>query len=232
MQDRQMSFIGHLDELRSRLIFVLLSTAILSIGSYFFADQIIGFLGKPTGGFVFLRPTEAFFVRLKISLIVGVLLAIPIMIYEIWRFIGAGLTPSEKRSMLAMLPVSYALFCVGAACAWFMVLPMAIHFLLGFASGDLRPMLSIDAYVSFAAWLTVAFGAMFQMPVIVYFLVKMGIVTPATLLFYRRHVILGLAVAAAFLTPGPDLFSFVMLLIPTYLLYEISIWIAKWTNRE
>lgn len=232
MMDEPKPFLEHLDELRGRLIVVLVAVALLAGGCYAFVDRIIGWLAKPTGGFVFLSLTEAFLVRLKISMVLGAFLGAPIMIYEIWRFVGVALAPAERRLTLSILPVSYCLFLAGAACAWFAVIPTAVRFLLGFATENLKPLLSIDVYVGFAAWLTVAFGAMFQLPVVVFFMVKAGIATPDSLAAYRRHVILGLAILAALLTPGPDLFSQMALLIPTYLLYEISIWIARWTYRK
>ncbi len=219
----------HLEELRVRIGIVVAAIVVLSIFSYFFVDKIVAMMAGPAGGFVFLRPAEAFMARLKIALIGGVLLTIPIMIYEIWRFVGVALTPAESKVTLRVLPISYLLFCLGAACAWFVVLPAAVHFLLGFATESLQAYISIDAYISFAAWLVVAFGLMFQLPIVVFFLVKVGIATPASLSRYRRHVILGLAIMAAFLTPGPDLFSQLALLIPTWLLYEISVLVARVT---
>ena len=232
MNDEPKPFVEHLEELRGRLAIALLAVALLSSGSYLYVERILELLARPAGGFVFLRPADAFLVRLKISLLSGVLLAIPLLIYEIWRFVGVALTPSERRLTLGVLPFSYALFLAGAATAWFVVLPVAVRFLLGFATQDLRPMLSVDAYVSFAAWFTLAFGLTFQLPIAVFFLVKAGIATPRSLAYHRRHVILGLAILAALLTPGPDLFSQLALLVPTYLLYEVSIGIARWTYRK
>lgn len=228
MNDESRPFFDHLEELRLRLGIVFLAVAIFSGVGYCYVDSIIHNLSRSAGAFIFLKPTEAFLVRLKISLIVGVLLSIPVAIYEIWRFVAVALTPSEKKTVLWMMPFSYALFCAGAATAWFIVLPTAARFLLGFSTQDLRPMLSIEAYVEFAAWFTAAFGLAFQLPIVVFFLVKIGVATPQSLSHYRRHVILGLAIVAALITPGPDLFSQLALLVPTYLLYEMSIWIARW----
>ncbi len=231
MKDDPKPLLEHLDELRSRLIAVLIVVAILSAGSYRFVDRIIGWLAGPAGGFVFFSPTEAFMVRLKIAGIAGLFLSVPLVIYEIWRFVGVALTPTEKKMTLQILPASYLLFVAGAATAWFAVIPAATRFLLAFSTPTLRPMLSIDAYVGFAGWLTMAFGAMFQLPLVVLFLVKIGAVAPGSLGAYRRHVLLGLAIVAGVLTPGPDIFSQMALLLPTYLLYEVSILIVWWSRR-
>ena len=232
MNDASRPFLDHLEELRRRLGFVVLAVAIFSAGSYYYVDSIVHHLSRSAGTFIFLKPTEAFYVHLKISLIAGTLLAMPVAIYECWKFTAVALTPSEKKAVLWMMPFSYALFCAGVAIAWFIVLPTAVRFLLSFSAQDLQPMLSIEAYVEFAAWFTAAFGLAFQLPIIVFFLVKIGLATPQSLRYYRRHVILGLAIVAALLTPGPDLFSQLALLVPTYLLYELSIWIARFSLKK
>lgn len=231
MKDEPKPLLEHLDELRSRLIVVLIVVAVLAAVSYRFVDALIARLAGPAGGFVFFSPTEAFLVRLKIAAIAGLFLSVPLIIYEIWRFVGVALTPGEKKMTLHILPASYLLFVGGAATAWFAVIPAATRFLLGFSSPTLRPMLSIDAYVGFVGWLTMAFGAMFQLPLVVLFLVKIGAVAPGALGGYRRHVLLGLAIVAGVLTPGPDIFSQLALLAPTYLLYEVSILVVWWTHR-
>jgi sec-independent protein translocase protein TatC len=197
----------------------------------FYVDKIIEIFSQQTGGFVFLHPTEALFARLKIAFVVALFLSIPVIIFEVWRFVGIGLTPGERRKTLVFLPISYLLFCGGVAVAWFGVLPFAIQFLLGFETETLQPFLSIDRYIGFVAWFSMAFGVMFQLPIVIFLLVKIGVVTPKQLARYRPHVILGLAILAALLTPGPDFFSQLALLIPTYLLFEISLLAARLTSK-
>ncbi|OGR88857.1 MAG: twin arginine-targeting protein translocase TatC [Elusimicrobia bacterium RIFCSPLOWO2_01_FULL_59_12] len=226
--DTPQPFLEHLDDLRRRIWIVLGFLIAFSAAGYAFVDRIIALLARPTGGFVFTRLTEAFLARLEIALVSGCFLTIPVLLYEVWRFMGVALTPKERRVTLKILPFSYLLFTAGAACAWFVVLPAATRFLLGFATSDLRPLVSIDAYVGFVAWFMAAFGLLFQLPLAVLFLVKTGFTTPRALAACRRHVIVGLAIISAVLTPGPDIFSLLALLIPTYLLYEASIWISRW----
>ena len=230
MNDEPRPFFNHLEELRSRLGKVVLAVLLSSVVGYFYVDPMIHYLSRSAGPFIFVKPAEAFLIRIKISLIIGGLLSIPVAIYQVWRFVAVALTPLEKKTASWMMPMSYALFLAGAAIAWFLVLPAAARFLLGFSSRDLLPMLSIEAYVEFAAWLIAAFGLAFQLPIILFFLVKIGIATPQSLRYYRRHVILGLAIFAALLTPGPDMVSQLALLAPTYLLYEISIWLLRFKS--
>lgn len=227
-QDKSLALVEHLEELRVRLAVVLAALAVLTMAGYFMAENVVALLSAQAGGLVFLRPAEAFLVRLKISLILGTFFCVPILLYEAWRFVGVALNPSEKRLALGVVPASFLLFLTGAACAWFTALPAASRFLLGFAAPGLRPQISVDAYVSFAAWLIAAFGLVFQLPLVVLFVVKIGLATPRDLADYRRHVILGLAVLSAMMTPGPDLFSQLALLLPAWLLYELSIGLARW----
>ena len=229
MKDVPMSLVEHLEELRVRLIVVLTAVTTLACVSYAFVDRVIDLMARSAGGFVFFSPAEAFLVRLKVSLMLGAFIAVPLIIYEAWRFIGVALAPSERRLVFSILPASYALFVAGAACAWLLVIPTATRFLLGFATDNLIPMMSLEAYIGFVSWLTAAFGVMFQLPILVVFLVKSGIASPDTLAAYRRHVLLGLAVLAAFFTPGPDFFSQMALLVPPYLLFELSLLITRWT---
>lgn len=221
------SFIEHLEELRKRILWIFLAVVVFSIPAYLFVDEVIAFLASQTGGFVFLRPAEAFLARLKISVIIGCFLAVPVAIYEFWRFVEVALKSTEKRILIRVLPASYILFALGTAFAWFVIIPVAIRFLLGFSTENLKPFLSIDIYISFVAWITIGFGLTFQLPVVVVLLVWLGLVEPRTLALYRRHILVGIIIFSALITPGPDIFSQLALCIPTYALFEASIWISR-----
>lgn len=230
--DSPKPFLEHLEEFRKRFLRCVVIFLGFSGGATFVVDQVISQLSKTIGlPFIFVHPTEAFFIKLKIALIVGLFLSVPFLIYEAWRFVGVALTIKERRWILGVLPVSYLLFCAGVALSWFVVLPAAAKFLVGFSSESLRPFLSIDAFVSFAAWMTLAFGSLFQLPIFVLFLVKMGIVDVHTISRYRPHVVAGLALLSAFLTPGPDPFTQLALLIPSYTLFELSLVIGRMLDR-
>lgn len=222
-----MTIVEHLEELRRRLLIAVLAFVAGMAVAFLFVETILNLLIRPVGQVVFLAPTEAFFVRVKVAALGGVLLGLPIILYQVWRFVSVGLTPQERRSTIMLLPVSLLLFLGGGAFAFFAILPVGVRFLLGYQTESLVPMISIGAYTSFATAFVLAFGLVFQLPVVVLFLARIGVVTPATLARGRRYAILGIAMLSAVLTPGGDVVSMLLMGIPTYLLYEISIWIAR-----
>jgi sec-independent protein translocase protein TatC len=227
-KDTPKSFWNHIEEFRRRFLRVLSVLSLLFIGCVYKVDPVINTLSKITGvPFVYTQPTEAFFIRLKIAFMMAFFLCIPLIIFEVWKFVGVALTVKERHWMMGVLPASYLLFCLGVAISWFVVLPSATKFLMSFSTAALQPLLSIDGYISFAMWMTLAFGGLFQLPLGVLFLVRMDIVDPKTLSHYRPHVVAGLALLSAFLTPGGDPFSQLALLIPSYLLFEISLLVAR-----
>lgn len=227
VDDRPMTIIEHLEELRRRLLIALAAFAVAMVVSFVFAEWILAQLIAPVGRVVFLAPTEAFFVRLKMAALAGAFLSLPVVLYQLWRFVGVGLTRTERRYALSLLPFSVLLFAGGAAFAFFAILPVGVHFLLSYQTPQLTPMISIGAYTSFATAFVLAFGLVFQLPIVVLFLARVGIVTPAQLAAGRRYALLGIVVLSAVLTPGGDVISQALMALPTYLLYEISIWIAR-----
>ena len=139
--------------------------------------------------------------------------------------------PAERRSVLLFAPASLLLFALGGSFGFFIAIPLAVKFLVGFGGGLAEPMLSIGEYVSFVGSLLLVFGAAFEIPVVILFLVRIKVVTPRALAAYRRHAILALVIAAAVLTPTPDAFTQLLLAVPLIGLYEISIWLAKWSYK-
>lgn len=227
MEDRPMTIIEHLEELRRRLLIAIAAFAIGTLVSFLFVESILRILIRPVGQVVFLAPTEAFFVRVKVAALAGVLLSLPVMLVQVWRFVSVGLTSTERRSTISLLPFSLLLFFAGAAFAFFAILPVGVRFLLSYQTEALVPMISIGAYTSFATAFVLAFGLVFQLPVVVLFLARLGIVTPASLARGRKYALLGIVALSAVLTPGGDVLSQAMMAVPTYLLYEISIWVAR-----
>jgi len=222
-----MTIVEHLEELRTRLLISLAAFVVAMLFSFLFVEPILQLLIRPVGRVVFLAPTEAFFVRLRVAALSGAFLSLPLVLYQVWRFVGVGLTPTERRSTISLLPFSLALFVGGAAFAFFAILPVGVRFLLGYQTESLVPMISVGAYTSFATAFVLAFGLVFQLPIVILFLARIGVVTPASLAAGRRYALLGIVVLSAFLTPGGDVFSQALMAIPTYLLYEASIWIAR-----
>jgi sec-independent protein translocase protein TatC len=197
------------------------------VPAWFLSQRLISHMAKVTGPMVFLSPTEAFASRLKLTVILAFLLATPVIIYHLWRFVGVALTISERRVVLGALPLSYLLFVGGAALGWFTIVPSGLRFLLSFSSETLRPSLSVEACVGFALWTSFGLGALFQLPVALGALARWGVVRSASLARSRRHAILLILIAAAILTPGPDIVSQLLLAVPTYALFEISVVLAR-----
>lgn len=227
-----MGFLDHLEELRKRVITCLIVVLVFSIGAYFFSERIIDFIARPVERLYFLDPTEAFAVRIKISIIMGIIVGIPIIFYNFWQFIVPGLFEKEIKLVVPVVLFSTIFFLIGASFCFFLVLPMGIKFLLGFGTEKLFPMIKIGSYISFVTYMTLAFGLVFELPIISFFLGKVGIVTPQILAKGRRYAVVGILILAAALTPSPDVFSQMMLAGPLYFLYEVSILVVKSVQKK
>jgi sec-independent protein translocase protein TatC len=176
---------------------------------------------------VFLAPAEALWMNIKISFVAGLILSLPVIFHQLWKFISPGLLQKEKKYVLPFIFFATGLFLLGASFCFFIVLPYAMGFLLTYKVGDfLMPMLSVGQYVDFCLKFILAFGAVFELPIIIIFLTKMGIVTPKTLAKNRKYAVLIAFILAAFLTPTPDAFNQIFMALPIILLYEIGIWIS------
>jgi sec-independent protein translocase protein TatC len=228
MQDRKMSLIEHLEELRKRFIVCLLTVLACSIFSYFYADKILAILKKPfPHSLVFISPQEPFVITLKIAIFGGIIFALPMIMYQAWQFISLGLKEKEKRYLLLYIPISLILFLSGASFAYFLAIPVGLRFLLSFGTGFLEPMISISRYLSFITTMILTFGIVFELPLVSLFLVRIGIVSPQFLAKKRKVAIIAIFVLAAILTPSIDAFTQILLAVPLLVLYELSVWLAK-----
>jgi sec-independent protein translocase protein TatC len=180
---------------------------------------------------VFIKPTEAFFVIVKVTVLVGIVGAMPFILYQVWRYVGVALKKEERKYLIIYGPVSFILFMCGAAFAFRGVLPLAIKFLLSFSKDYLTPMITFNEYISFLTRMIIAFGIMFELPLVILALSKFGIVNPQMLKKGRKYVIVGIFVVAAILTP-PDVVSQIMLSIPLLLLYEVGVWISTVVEKK
>lgn len=232
MEDVPKPFFEHLEELRFRLIKSVLAVAVGTAIGFRCAERVIRFLARPVGQFIFLQPTEAFFVQLKIALATGVLIAMPVILYQAWKFIFIALTASEQNSLFWVLPVSYLLFVLGCAFGFFVLVPAGIRFLLSYASDILVARLSIESYINFVGTICLVLGATFQMPLIAFFAARFGLMQPDWLAGKRRIAILVIYITSALVTPGPDPVTALLLAVPTYILFECSILAARWAHRS
>jgi len=229
---KEMSFLEHLEELRKRVIRCLFFIIIFSIVAYFFSEKIINFVSKPIPHLYFMSPTEAFAIRIKLSLIVGVIVSVPVIFYQAWQFVVPGFLEKEVKLVIPVVISSTVFFIAGAAFCFFLVLPVGMKFLLGFGTEKLSPLIKVTDYINFISYMTLAFGAVFELPVLSFFLAKIGVISAPTLRKGRRYAVVVILILAAALTPGPDIFSQLMLAGPLYVLYEISIIVVMITRKK
>lgn len=217
-----MSFFDHLEELRRRVFRAGIAVSIAAIAGYFLSDRVLALLTRPVPELVFLAPAEAFVVKLKVSLVTGLFLAAPAVIYQFWRFVRPALAPREAKYITGAVLFSTIFFAGGMAFAYFVVVPIGIKFLLSFQTPRLRAMLSISEYVGTVSAFILACGLIFQLPIVMFFLTKLGVVTPKLLMRNQRVAIVIILIAAAVLSP-PDVFSQVLMAIPMLVLFELSV---------
>lgn len=229
---REMSFLEHVEELRWRLIKSLATVLALSIVSYIFADKLIEAITHPIDEVFFMGPTEAFAVRIKISLFAGLILGLPVILYQAWEFVVPGLYEREVRMVVPVVLFATLFFIGGAAFCFFLVMPIGIKFLLGFGTEKMKPLIAIGRYVSFVGWMAIAFGIVFQLPIVSYFLGRLGILTSGMMRRGRRYALVSILIVAAAVTPSPDVFSQLMLAGPLYALYEASVVLVRFTGRR
>ncbi|HET6371523.1 MAG TPA: twin-arginine translocase subunit TatC [Nitrospiria bacterium] len=227
--DRSMPFTGHLVELRSRLIRSVLALVVCSVVSFYFSDHILLWLRQPLSTkLIFLSPAEAFWASIKISLFVGLLLALPVILYEVWQFVSPGLHPGEQMALFPFLFLGLVGFAAGLLFGYFVALPFAIGFLIDYGEkAGMLPMISVSMYVDFNLKFLLAFGLIFELPLAILFLTRLGVMTPDFLARNRKYAVLIAFLAAAILTPTPDVFNQTIMAVPLILLYEVGIWTAR-----
>lgn len=230
--EKVMSLVDHLNELRTRLFKIVFAIVVGSAVGYYFVPQLITALSGPLNGreLIFTSPGEAFFVYIKLALIVGVILAMPVILYQFWAFISPGLTPEERRLARPWVPVALVFFAVGVTVAW-IILPFAMGFLLGFETPEVKAFITIDNYFGFVGTLFLAFGLTMEFPIVLVLLSKVGIISSRRLSSSRRFVILGIAVFSAVVTPGGDIVSPIVLGVVMYILFELSIVLVRAGGR-
>ena len=230
--DGTMSLTEHLTELRSRIIKSLIAVAVGSCVGYFFIDEIMARMAEPVGKLYFMQPSEAFFTYLKMDIFVGFLIALPVIFYHVWKFFLPALTTSERAVLSIVVPLSVLLFFAGLAFSFFLVLPPAIKFFMSFGSEDLTAMFSLGRYFDFMLTFVLPFGFVFELPLVIIVLGKLGLLTSAFLGKYQRIVIFLSFVIGAIITPTPDIFTQSMIALPMILLYELGYLTVKYVLRK
>ncbi len=229
MHDRPMTIIEHLEELRRRLLIAFAALGIGTVVGWVFVDRVLNFLihQLQVNQVYFTAPSEALFIRIKVAMLIGVFIGLPVILYQVWAFIAVGLTHVERRAVVGLLPPSMILFVVGAAFGLFVIMPVGVRVLLSYQTETLQPWLTVGPALSFMIAFILAFGFVFQIPIALLFLVRLGLVSPAALAAGRRYAIVGIVALSAVLTPGADVVSQMLMAVPTYALYEVSVWLSR-----
>jgi len=238
-EDLKMSLTEHLIELRKRLTNALIAVGIGFFVCYYFKDWLFAVITKPltdalpkSSYLIYTGLTQAFFTYMKIAFFASLILTSPFIIYQVWKFISPALLPKEKKYVVPFVFFSTLLFLSGITFGYFVVLPPAFEFFVSFNNRYLQAMISFSDYLSFLVTFLLGFGLSFQLPILIFFLAKLGIVTDKLLSKNRKYAILLIFVVAAVLTPSPDALSQILMAIPLMFLYEVSIFVAKFAAKK
>jgi len=228
-EDDKLPFTGHLEELRRRLIVCFIAVAIGFAACYGFKEWLFQILVAPLAevmgegdSLIFTGLPEAFFTYLKVAFLAGLMLAAPVIFYQFWMFVSPGLYRKEKRLLLPIIFLSSFFFVGGALFGYFIVFPWGFKFFLGFATETIRPLPSMKEYLSFSSKMLIAFGLVFELPLVLTFMSRLGLVSVDFLKKNRKYALLLFFIGAAILTP-PDVITQIMMALPLMLLYEVSI---------
>lgn len=239
VEEGRMSFLEHLEELRARLIRAVIAITVGFVVCIAFGERVFSLFAAPItkllpkdSSLVFTGLPDPFFVYLKVSFIAGIFLVLPYVLYQVWLFIRPGLLDEEKKYALPFIVVSTTLFYLGALFAYFVVFPAAFKFFLSYETPDLKPMISIRDYVSLVMLLMLAFGAVFETPIVIVLLGLLGVVDSNLLKRGRRYFIVLAFIIAALLTPTPDIINQTLMAIPLMIFYELGIQLLRILERK
>ncbi|GAB6086596.1 twin-arginine translocase subunit TatC [Alkaliphilus crotonatoxidans] len=233
MDELRLTLIQHLEELRKRVIIIAIVMIAGAVISYQFIDTIIEIVTKPASqlDFIYLSPPELFVAYIKISLVVGVVLTLPITLFQIWLFVKPGLTKKERANLLFALFMAIIFFLLGILFAYYVIIPLTIQFFVKVSTQQIAPLFSFENYIGFISSLLLAFGLTFEMPLIILLLTHLNLITPAALKKYRKMIILVIFVVSAVLTP-PDIISQCLMAAPMILLFELSLILSSIIYRK
>jgi len=236
-ENSSMPFLDHLEELRWRLVKSFGSVLVGAVITFYFIDSLIDFLIQPTQNLAtpmdlqVLKVQGMFMIKWGIALIGGFVLAIPVLTYQIWKFIAPGLYMNERRYVAPLIIFTYLSFLIGLTFAYTVTIPFSLEFFTSVGMEGIQNNFSINYYFNFITWIMIGSGLIFELPVSVFILSVFGLLTPAFMGHYRRHAIVVVLILSAFITP-PDPVSLVLMSIPLMLLYELSIGVSWLVNRN
>ena len=238
MDEKKLPLTAHLQELRKRLILSFIAVGIGFMGCYAFKETIFDLLAFPLlkmmpagGSLIFTSVAEAFFTYMKVAFIAGLILTSPFILYQVWAFVAPGLYQKEKRYVVPFVLGGSLFFAMGVLFGYFVAIPIGFKFLLGFATDLIKPMPSMKEYLSFSIKFLLAFGIVFEFPVVLVLLAKMGVIDAKMLARRRKYAILLIFIFAAVMTP-PDLISQALMALPLMALYELSILLSRLFGKK
>jgi sec-independent protein translocase protein TatC len=234
---KEMSFLDHLEELRWRIIYTMIGIVVGAVGLWFFIDPLMEHvLLAPATEYKMhlqnLRPFGQVLIYMQVAIFGGVIVSIPNTVYHIWKFIAPGLYPRERRYISAIVVFTSICFLIGVSFAYFFILPAALKFFVHFGTSAIDNIISVEYYFDFIITLMLGAGLVFELPMLSFFLSRLGILTPKMMRKYWRHAMIVSAFVAALISPGPDPVSMLMMAIPLVFLYEISIWISRLSQKK
>jgi len=237
ISEREMPFLDHLEELRWRIFKSLITVFVLMLVCWGFSDYLLEALRypgtqiEPPLKMQVLKVQTVFMTKLEIALVAGLILGLPVIIYQIWQFVAPGLFKNEKKFLPIVILSTVGCFLIGGLFAYFIIIPFALQFFMDLAPPDIENNIALDFYIGFLLRIIVVFGVVFELPIISIILTKMGLLTPRFMRKYRRYALVGAFILGAILTP-PDPSTQIMLAVPMILLYELSIFLSYMFSSE
>lgn len=229
-----MNFLDHLEELRRRVLYILAVLLVCSTIAFVFSGPFLNIIIQRSGlpATYFFSPMEAFMAKIKIAIFLGICAAFPFILYQTWMFIGPGLTRRERGVSLSYLGSGMILFAVGICFGYFILIPFGLQFLLSFSTEYMQPLMNISKLLNFILWCLLGSGLLFQLPLLLFFLIRLGIIDIETVTKHRSEAVIVLLILCAIITPTGDFFTLLLLAIPLLLLLEASILIARFARKK
>jgi len=232
-ESNKLNLIEHLEELRKRIIYSISGIAIFSTVGFFFSKKILNLIIKQSNiqTAYFFSPAEAFSAQIKVAIFVGILISFPLILYQTWAFISPGLTKKELNLSLSYLFSGLVLFIIGIIFGYFILIPLGLKFFFSFGSESLQPLINISKYLNFIIWCLLGCGFLFQLPLLLFFLIKLDIIDIKTVTGHRAEAIVAILILCAIITPTGDFFTLLLISLPLLLLFELSILVARISKR-
>jgi len=234
MTEKKLSFIDHLEELRKRILYLIACVGIFSIIGFIFSKNALNIIIQKAQlqSAYFFSPIEAFTSQIKVAIFLGIIISFPFILYQTWAFIGPGLTRKERSVSISYLASGMILFIIGNLFGYFILIPYGLRFLLSFGTEYLQPLMNVSKYLNFIIWSLLGSGFLFQLPLLLFFLMKLGIIDVDTVTKHRAEAIVVILILCAIITPTGDFFTLLLISVPLLLLFELSIFAARITQRQ